>query len=356
MNSPDSPETLQTFVPNMLFPAQPPSHSRVTSSATASYSPVPKPQELLVPSFITLDMQLHTRMLASLHTYLESAPTRHHPPSDNLKNCFGVIGSLLSGFSLQGEGTTRDLFYKLWPPIQFAVQEVDDNTSLPQIDSQATIFSQIPDGLLSPYAEQPPQLHLKFKSKSAFSRYAHQIVAMGQGVTPLELGNCEIGARAIIFKVRISNTLTIQLEIPNLLVILVQIGVSMISREPRIPYALLFGGESYMLFSLKSSGEHTGLICSPIIPLHDLDVHFMSLVTFCLLRRHGLPLLSADVRVPAIKAPKILSQTRSSTHQHQANQHEKQRGNTHDTGSGLCSHRHLFALSSESLSRVKFCI
>jgi hypothetical protein len=90
----------------------------------------------------------------------------------------------------------------------------------------------------------------------------------------------------------------------------------MLSGEEKIPFAVLFGGDHYMLFSLcpmPKTALH-GLICSSVFSILDNDIHFMSLLVFCLLGSGAVVLPVEHIDIPTIKVMEPLGRTRQATH------------------------------------------
>src|SRR5271170_366725 len=90
----------------------------------------------------------------------------------------------------------------------------------------------------------------------------------------------------------------------------------MLSGPTKIPYALLFGGDSYILFSLcpiPGLPLH-GLLCSDILHLLDPTTPFMPLIVFCLLRAGGtITEPPPDIHLPMVKLVSPLGRTRQAT-------------------------------------------
>jgi hypothetical protein len=90
----------------------------------------------------------------------------------------------------------------------------------------------------------------------------------------------------------------------------------MLSAPTRIPYAVLFGGDRYMLFTLYHIPETQlhGLLCSDIIHILDPTIPFMPLITYCLLRAGASPLCPRQpIQTPPVDATPLLGRTRQST-------------------------------------------
>ena|ERR1700690_133443 len=90
----------------------------------------------------------------------------------------------------------------------------------------------------------------------------------------------------------------------------------MLSRPHKIPYAILFGGDHYMIFTLcpVPNTNLCGLICSNILATLDQRIGFMPLVVFCLLngRAGGIKIPpSPSLKIPQLRANHPLGRTRS---------------------------------------------
>lgn len=196
--------TLQTFIPAMRFPL-PPEHEfrkTPTSTSTAPYNPgILQPNQEGRPAFIFHDQSLATRMVESLGIYLQTAPGQHLEPSMILIQTIASLGMSLRNFPLGHEPTTSNFFSQAFIPICHAVEAVDANQTHPEAIVQYTAYNQTPDAVYRPCQDAPPQLHVEFKSWSAFSYHAENILHLGQNSTILELGPTETGHRSIIFKV-----------------------------------------------------------------------------------------------------------------------------------------------------------
>ena len=95
---------------------------------------------------------------------------------------------------LEHEPTTISFFEHALVAISCAVQEVDCNAGCPKVISQGACYNQIPDALYCPFPGANPQLHLEFKSWSAFSCHGREIVELGCAGRVLVLSSVEMGA------------------------------------------------------------------------------------------------------------------------------------------------------------------
>ena len=109
---------------------------------------------------------------------------------------------------LSSEETTSQLWdIYLFPLIRYAVEDVDQNPTLPAIQVRRTAYSQTPDALICPTPGTSPRLHREDKNWAVFDEFAPQILALAQHVedgrlgTSLELRINEEGARSIVMKV-----------------------------------------------------------------------------------------------------------------------------------------------------------
>lgn len=85
----------------------------------------------------------------------------------------------------------------------------------------------------------------------------------------------------------------------------------MLSGATKIPYAVLFGGDHYMLFTLcpiPGTKLH-GLICSDILSTLNSTLPFMPIMVFCLLRAGNVK-PPQHLEIPAIDVRTPLSRTR----------------------------------------------
>lgn len=196
--------TLATFIPSMIFPL-PSEHEFTkvpTSTSTAPYQVgIPPPNQEGRPAFIICDPSLPHRMLVSLQAYLQTAPGRQLAPSAVLIQAVAGLERSLRGYVLDHETSSNLLFHRTFNPISCAVEEVDSNPSQPVTTTRNTLFNQIPDGTYRPHRDADAQLHVEFKSWTAFSHHATNILQLGRNSTVLELSPSETGHRSIIFKV-----------------------------------------------------------------------------------------------------------------------------------------------------------
>lgn len=196
--------TLETYVPSMIFPL-PSDHQFTkisTSTSTAPYNiSIPPPNQEGRPAFMVHDHSLPNRMLASLRAYLQSAPGRHLAPSTVLVQAIAGLERSLRNYLLDHESSSSLLFQRAFNPICCAVEEVDANPTQPEPTTRIAAFNQIPDGTYRPHRDADPQLHVEFKSWTAFTHHAEGILRLGRNRAVLELSPSETGHRSIIFKV-----------------------------------------------------------------------------------------------------------------------------------------------------------
>jgi hypothetical protein len=91
----------------------------------------------------------------------------------------------------------------------------------------------------------------------------------------------------------------------------------MLSGQDKIPYAILFGGNRYMIFTLcpvPGNNLH-GLVCSDILDTLNPTIPFMSVVVFCLLkgRTGGIELKPLATYIPAVVVRHPFGRTRLAT-------------------------------------------
>jgi len=197
---------LRSLIPVMRFPL-PSDHQFVkvqTATATAAYtggSSELRPAPQSCPAFLIQDSSLPNRMLQSLNIYLQSSSQGTQPPTPDLVQSIRSLRRLLSVFTLGHESTTRTLFERVFIPISYAVQDVDANLTLPEAATQVSSHNQIPDALYGPRRSAQPQVHVEWKSWSAFAYHIHQILEAARRGEVLELQSTETGYRSIVFKV-----------------------------------------------------------------------------------------------------------------------------------------------------------
>jgi hypothetical protein len=214
-------DTLENFIPNMTFPLPPhyEFHKSPTSTATAPYSASIPPNQKGRPAFIVHDPSLPHRMLESLRAYLRTAQRRDASPSPALVHSISILERTIMHHPLDSESSSTRLFDRGWDPIGCAVEEVDANSTQPVPTIQTTLFSQRPDVIYCPYAGAEPQLHIEFKSWTAFSHHAESIVQLGRNRAVLELNRMETGHRSIVFKVHQSqSSILCQIFITNFII------------------------------------------------------------------------------------------------------------------------------------------
>ena len=94
------------------------------------------------------------------------------------------------------------------PPLCSGYATFSRLTGLPVMDTNRSLYSQFPDGVVSPTPGALPRLHLEYKNWRIFEAFAPGILTLAQHVdggpigTSLELGNFEVDARSIVMKVK----------------------------------------------------------------------------------------------------------------------------------------------------------
>jgi hypothetical protein len=150
--------------------------------------------------------------MESLCNYLATVPAASEPPSPWLLEKINSLAHVISEEPLSDEATTITLFANIFRVVKSAVQEVDQNTSLPEIKNQMRQFSQIPDLLIRPHDTAGPTLHWENKSSKVFDAHAPRILSMGQQIQEggcrgsyLRFSQRETDHRSILFKVSTYN-------------------------------------------------------------------------------------------------------------------------------------------------------
>ena len=211
--------TLQEVIPQISIPHVPDQRQPPSRPTTAPYAPVAPPPRHHVPYWIAHSASLADWMMQSLQAYLTTAPGGNMLPSRRLQHRIEDLPVPTPAGELSSEETTAQLWdYNIFPVIRYAVQEVDQNPTLPSTKVGTTLYSQTPDALICPTQDAPPRLHREDKNWRAFDAFAQDILALAQYVeegqpgTSLELGLNEVGARSIIMKV----SRAISIESPKL--------------------------------------------------------------------------------------------------------------------------------------------
>jgi hypothetical protein len=306
---------IKTIIPNIIVPqlSVSPNSSLMTSVNTARYHPKSEPAPWGVhPYHIIHDPKLADRMISSLRVYLQASPTGGDSPSTNLQASLDSMEGNIDRHPALGGGLTNEkssAFY--WdcfqPVISDAVEQIDQNLSVPRYSEQSRIFSIDPDAIIHPSRFAGPRLLREHKSPSVFEHHAPKIVEMGKGMmngqhgSPLYLDEPEEGHRSILFKV---NQHYSSLDPTHTQP---QIGIAMVaSPGGPIPYAILFGGHQFMLFSLfhniDSNGEtRYGLFCSDIIKTSNKLLPIIPLAIFMLLGKDApATLIPSPISIPSV--------------------------------------------------------
>ena len=204
--------TLQEIIPQILIPHVPDLIPSPSLPSTTRYAPLTAPPQHHVPYWILHSPTLAESMTKSLRTYLMTAPGSNMSPGPELQLRLNRLQNNVletPAGQLCSEQTTTLLWdYDLFPLIRYAVQEVDQNPTLPVIQVPGiTLYSKTPDALICPTPGASPRLHREDKSWTVFNHFAPEILALAQHVedgrlgTSLQLGINEEGARSIVMKV-----------------------------------------------------------------------------------------------------------------------------------------------------------
>jgi hypothetical protein len=203
---------LQEIIPQVLIPHVPnlrPNPS-VSSTQAAAYAPLTAPPRHHVPYWTLHSPTLADEMMQGLRTYLPTAPGGNMPPSPHLQYIINRLPAELlqtSAGVLSTEETTTQLWdFCFRPIIRYAVQDVDQNPTLPTTVVRRTLYCQTPDALICSNSDTSPRLHREDKSWTVFNAFAPEILALARRVedgrlgTSLELKTNEEGARSLVMK------------------------------------------------------------------------------------------------------------------------------------------------------------
>ncbi|KIM49164.1 hypothetical protein M413DRAFT_60545 [Hebeloma cylindrosporum] len=281
--------SLQNIIPTIVV-GYDPDKVPLNSTSTTPYAPrLAMPPMSIRPYHIVYHPSLLQDMMDSLREYLQTAPGANDPPDPYLTLQINEVSTPQSHANspLSNKVSTTETWTNHFAVIKRCVREIDQNPTYPQTSASTTIYGQTPDLIVHSIRDGPARIHREDKSHSVFSTHAPNVLRMARAVdeqgaligTRLRMADVERDHWSIIFK----------------------IGLSMISGA--IPYAILFGGDRFMVFSLfmdpnTIGAPRYGLYCSDIVKVSNVSTPFIPLVTFMLLGRDTPALLSSKSEIP----------------------------------------------------------
>ena len=162
--------TLETIIPGIVIPQVPVLRQPPSQPSTAPYAPVNGPPRHHVPYWILHDPTLADTMMERLRTYLPTAQGGTMPPSPLLQfRLLALQNNVFQIHELTSEFSTFTFWIgDLFPIIGSAVCEVDQNAGLPVTNGNRTLYSQTPDGVISPTAGALSRLYLEHTNWRVF--------------------------------------------------------------------------------------------------------------------------------------------------------------------------------------------
>jgi hypothetical protein len=149
--------------------------------------------------------------MSSLHMYLEASSRGDDRPSTALQHFIDFLPTKIESTSTLLHGlideTCSTNFWNCFDQVICrAVEQIDQNVSIPGSFRSPGLFSQMPDRFMSSSRISGPRLLREDKSPSVFQRHALKIVEMGKRMvdglhgSPLYLSGTESSHKLILLK------------------------------------------------------------------------------------------------------------------------------------------------------------